>query len=206
MKGTEPRSLYRHRPTPHADFDNYADKGTLRRVLVTEQRGLCCYCMGRITSDPATMKIEHWRSRAGFPDDQLRYWNLLAACNGSEGRRRAEQHCDTYKGDRPLCFNLANPNHAVEHRITYGSDGMIHSEYEEFDQQLNRVLNLNVASLKNARKAKLDGVLRTLGQAKQPISRRLIEGMINVELPAHGALPQYCQVAVYWLQRKLDQP
>ena len=47
-KGPEPASLTAHRQTPHGNYDNYAAKDHLRSALVAEQRGLCCYCMGRI--------------------------------------------------------------------------------------------------------------------------------------------------------------
>jgi len=56
-KGPEPPSLTAHRQTPPCDYDNYTDKDGLRHSLVTEQRGLCCYCMGRIRNGPKTMKI-----------------------------------------------------------------------------------------------------------------------------------------------------
>ena len=51
------------------------------------------------------MKIEHWRSRKAYGEDQLRYGNLLAACRGGEGRPGREQHCDTKKGDREVRWN-----------------------------------------------------------------------------------------------------
>src|SRR5262245_3620021 len=97
-KGPEPPSLTTHRLTPHSDFDNYENKHTLRHALVTEQRGLCCYCMGRLRNGPTTMKIEHWRSQAHYPDEQLNYQNLLGAClGGGEGKPSHFQHCDTRK-------------------------------------------------------------------------------------------------------------
>ena len=40
-KGPEPASLTTHRNMPHCDYDNYADKDTLRAALVADQRGLC---------------------------------------------------------------------------------------------------------------------------------------------------------------------
>ena len=85
-KGPEPASLTAHRQTPHCNYDNYPDKGALRNALVTEQRGICCYCMGRIRNGPATMKIEHWRSQSGHPAEQLTYRNLLGACLGGHGQ------------------------------------------------------------------------------------------------------------------------
>jgi hypothetical protein len=47
-KGREPASLTAHRRTEHCDYDNYADREGLRHALVTEQHGICCYCMARI--------------------------------------------------------------------------------------------------------------------------------------------------------------
>ncbi len=54
-KQPEPSSLAQHRAMPHADYDNYADKDTLRALLVFEQRGLCCLCGGRIVADTNRM-------------------------------------------------------------------------------------------------------------------------------------------------------
>ena len=62
-------SLTAHRKTPHSNYDNYADKDVLRDALVTEQGGICCYCMGRIRNGPKTVKIEHWKSRSHYPNE-----------------------------------------------------------------------------------------------------------------------------------------
>ena len=68
-KGPEPASLTVHRQTPHSDYDNYTAKDDLRHALVSEQRGLCCYCMGRILED--RLKVEHWRCQSRYPKEQL---------------------------------------------------------------------------------------------------------------------------------------
>jgi len=47
-KRQEPASLTAYRKTPDSDYGGYPVKDELRRSLVTEQRGLCCYCMSRI--------------------------------------------------------------------------------------------------------------------------------------------------------------
>jgi hypothetical protein len=57
VKVAEPASLTAHRRNPPCDYDNYVSKDDLRHALVTEQRGLCCYCMGRVHNGPMTMKI-----------------------------------------------------------------------------------------------------------------------------------------------------
>ena len=202
-KGREPPSLTAHRRAPHGDYDNYPDKDTLRNALVAEQRGLCCYCMGRIRPGANEMKIEHWRCQAHYPNEQLSYRNLLGACLGGEGKPSSSQHCDTRKGDADLRWNPADPVHAIEAWVRYGSDGAIWSSDAVFDDQLNRVLNLNLAFLKNNRKGVLDAVLCWWRAQLKPVLPRRIERQRDKYTVGSGELAPYCQVAVWWLQRKL---
>ncbi|MXY39275.1 MAG: TIGR02646 family protein [Rhodospirillaceae bacterium] len=204
IKGREPHSLITHRLTPYADYDNYPDKVSLRRALASEQRGLCCYCMGPIRPEASAMKIEHWRCQSRYPDEQLDYNNLLGACMGGEGRSQRRQHCDTRKGDRDLLWNPAEPVHAIESRVQYGADGTIESDNETLDSQLNEILNLNLALLKQNRKSVLDAVLQWWKRRK-PVPRHRIERQIRRLAPADGSLDPYCQVAVWWLNRKLSR-
>ena len=206
-KGAEPRSLTVHRRTPHCSYDNYEDKDALRHALVTEQGGICCYCMGRIHNGPLTMKIEHWRSQYNYPDEQLNYRNLLGACLGGQGRPKHHQHCDTKKADKDVEFNPAEPAHRIETRISYQVDGSICSDHAVFDDQLNIDLNLNLPALKNNRKAILDAVLDWWKAEKRrihgPVPRhRLIEKRDRYRNNV-GQLQPYCQVAVWWLEQRL---
>lgn len=203
IKGTEPASLTQHRRSPHATYDNYQEKDALRESLVQEQRGLCCYCMNRIRPDGGKIKIEHWHPQSQFSDEQLNYGNLLAACSGNTN---GIKHCDTSKADLLLSKNPANPDHRVEERIHYRLDGMIVSDDAAFNAQLNEVLNLNTALLKNNRKAALDGLIGSLPKIG-PISagqfNRLLQEW-NGESDS-GELKPFCQVIVYWLRKKLDR-
>lgn len=211
-KGVEPASLTAHRQTPHGSYDNYPDKAELRRALVGEQRGLCCYCMGRVRDDATGMKIEHWRCQRRHRDRELDYRNLLAACTGGEGRRggdRGDQHCDTRKGDRDLRWNPADPVHRVETRLRYELDGAIRSDDAEFDDQLDRVLNLNLSVLKNNRKVVFDLVLdwwrRERRRAQGRVSRERIERERDRWSGGSGDLRPYCQVAIWLLTQHLDR-
>ena len=201
-KGHEPPSLTAHRLTPHCGYDNYPGKDDLRHALVTEQRGLCCYCMGRIRNGPATMKIEHWRCRAYHQAEQLNYRNLLGACLGGHGQPRHLQHCDTRKGDRDLQWNPADPAHHIETRVRYELDGTIHADDAVFDDHLNDVLNLNLPQIKNNRKGVLSALL-DWWRSEKPVPRARIEGEIRERTNGPGDLPPYCQVVVWWLQQKL---
>lgn len=208
-KGAEPRSLETHRCSTSANYDNFgtAEKQALRKLLVAEQRGLCCYCLRRIVADPAKMKIEHWQNQGNYPEQQLDYSNLLAVCLGGEGSREKLQHCDTRKGERDLSMNPADPTHDVELAIRYLSDGSISSRDPKLKSELETVLNLNKAPwLKANRKAVLDGFLDS--KPKQgDWNNKQIESWLaewNGEKD-NDDLKEYCQVVIYWLRKRLKQ-
>ena len=209
VKGPEPQSLTKHRKAEYSDFDNYTAKHDLREALVTEQRGLCCYCMGRIRPQNRSMKIEHWRSRSSYPGEQLNYRNLLGACRGGEGKPLQRQHCDTRKGDRDLLWNPADPAHHIETRIRYGPDGRIRSDEDEFDGQLEQVLNLNDPLLRNNRKGLLDGILawwrHEKARLRGPVPRSRIERERNRRIDRTGKLEPYSPAVVWWLEERLGK-
>jgi uncharacterized protein (TIGR02646 family) len=204
-KGPEPASLTAHRQTQHCDYDNYADKDALRQALVTEQRGLCCYCMGRIRNGPDTMKIEHWKCQSRFPAEQLSYRNLLGACLGGSGQPPHLQHCDTRKGDRDLRWNPADPAHRIETRLRYEADGSIRSDDADFNAELDDVLNLNLPRLKNNRKGVLDALLDWWRHEKSrgPVPRARFERERDRRIGGAGELEPFCQTAVWWLEQRL---
>ena len=206
-KGVEPPTLAQHRQTPHSDYDNFQDKDILRQALVTEQRELCCYCMGRIRAAGDAMKIEHWRCQAYHRGEQLNYGNLLGACLGGEGQPGNKQHCDTRKGNQALMWNPANPLHQIESRVRYEPDGSIHGDEVTFDGQLNDVLNLNLPWLKEGRKSLLDAVLEwwklEKARLKGPVSHDRLIRQRNRYVGGNGQLEPYCQVTVWLLEQRI---
>src|SRR5574343_337482 len=105
VKNNEPASLTLHRNSTHSTYENYADKDGLRRSLVSEQRGICCYCMGRIQEVETKMKIEHFQSQSQYPQEQLTYNNLFGSCLGNMNAK-AEFHCDTFKGNKEFHYHM----------------------------------------------------------------------------------------------------
>lgn len=211
-KGPEPASLAAHRQRSHSDYDNYREKDELRRALIAEQRGLCCYCMGRIKAGREFMKIEHWRCQSRYTDLELDYRNLLASCHGRMsgpgGGPPHLQHCDTKKADRDLEWNPADPDHRIETRIRYELDGAIRAE-GDFDGQLDKVLNLNLPVLRNNRAGVLTAVLEWWkGEKDQiggPVPHNRLVRERDKRTCGDSALTPYCQVAVWWLNQKLDR-
>ncbi len=203
-KGAEPASLTEHRCAAHADYDNYADKDALRQALVSEQRGLCCYCLGRIRPSSIAMKIEHWHCQDHYPTEQLDYGNMLGACLGNPSASWQQQHCDTRKGNQNLSKNPADGSCRVDAFVRFLGDGTIESRGREFDCEINVVLNLNASFLKNNRKAVLDAFQATL-QKRGTLERITIERLLDDwDGRSHANdLRPYCQAVVYWLQKRL---
>ena len=206
-KGREPRSLQSYRLTQDSTYDGLPSqaKQDIRDQLVNEQRGLCCYCQSRIRADWNLMKVEHWQSKSDdkYPERQLDYTNMLGACLG--GQKRGEKsppnahHCDTAKRDTDLCFSVSDAGHPIEPRIHYLGTGKIGSQDLSINDQLNRVLKLNLPHLVGNRKAVLMAFLRRLdiGRSFDPVR----------ELPKWdgsqpGQLEPFAQVVVYYLRKR----
>ena len=203
-KNPEPHSLTEYRAANPTDYYGYPDKDTLRESLATEQRGVCCYCLGRMRAAIGSMKVEHWQSHSGYPNQRLVYRNLLGACMGGEGQRGTDQHCDTYKAERDLSRNPAEPLHNVGAIVHFLSDGRITSSNPVFNRELNEILNLNLPALKNSRKEALRAFQQTL-EKRGTLSRQTWERLLgewNGESYT-GELKPYCSVIAYWIEKKL---
>ena len=205
-KEAEPASLTAHRQRPHSDYSNYAAKDELRTALVAEQRALCCYCMSRIRPNREGMKIEHWKSQAGYWNEQLRYENILGACLGGQNRPPSEQHCDTKKGNQDLKWNPANPEHQIENRVNFGADGSIRAYDPEFNGQLDEVLGLNLPRLKRNRESAISGLAdwwkRMMPVHDRATRDRLVRKKRAQYVGSDGDLEEYCQVVAHWLDKK----
>lgn len=208
-KGSEPTSLATHRSQDYSDYNNYPEKDELRHALVTEQRGLCCYCMSRIGPTRSAMKVEHWRCQSRYQDEQLDYRNLLASCLGGEGQPPHFQHCDTKKGNRDLKWNPAEWEHQIETRIRYERNGSIRSDEADFDSQLESVLNLNLPLLRNRRKAVYDGFLEWWQEKRGSYQGAALRNRLERERARYDddvtALEPHAPVTIWLLRHKLSQ-
>ena len=145
------------------------------------------------------MKIEHWQCQAEYPARQLDYRNLLGACLGGHGRPEREQHCDTRKGNEALCVCPADPTHPIEQRIKFLGNGEIASDDDAINTALNDILNLNLGQLVSNRKAVLDAFKQRLGRGDLNAARELQKW----DGTQPGDLPEYAQVMVFWLEKKI---
>ena len=208
QKSDEPASLTQYRSNRTADFQptyaGYPDKQGLRESLCRKQRGLCCYCLRRIRPSEESMKIEHLRSQSKHPERQLDYSNLLGACLGGEGLRSTIQHCDTKKGKTDLSFSLTNSSAPIESKLRFPGNGTIQSDDSQIDAEINDVLNLNVQFLVNNRKAVLDAFQKSFGR-KKLTRHQIVKLLARFNGDERGDLIEYCQVVVYWIQKRLSR-
>jgi len=134
----------------------------------------------------------------------LDYSNLLGACLGGTGQPDALHHCDTKKGNSLLSKNPANAAHRVESFIRYQGDGRIASDDAVFHAELENVLILNTAFLKNNRKATLEGFQRALAKRGELRRITLERWLRDWNGESHtNELHPFCQVVVYWLRKRL---
>jgi len=206
-KGKPPKSFVQYcakNDATYAGFQTATRMKALRTSLVSEQGGICCYCMQRIRAREGGIKIEHWRSQATAPNDQLLYSNLLGACMGNEGQPRHLQHCDTRKGSQSLSRNPADEAHRIEDYIRYLGDGTISSNDKTLHRQLSSVLNLNYSVLVLNRKAVLDSFHKSL-----PLERDLKKAELRRMEKDWGSgssgveLRPFCGIVVYWVRKRL---
>ncbi len=213
-KSGEPTSLQTYRSHPDALFDGPDCNGLtfstvkqdIRVRLVEDQAYLCAYCMSRIRPDEKSMKVEHWQCRTRYEDKQLDYANLLGCCCGNEGQAPKQQHCDTRKGERDLVFNPSEPAHHARLQIRFTLRGTITSDDAAFNDQLNNVLNLNYSRLVENREAVWNAVTRRLSAIKGKASNTQIEALIAEweKKDQDGCLKEYCGVALYYLNKKMQ--
>jgi uncharacterized protein (TIGR02646 family) len=207
IKIKEPQSLLVHRVQNFSDYDNYPEKDELRTSLLIEQGHICCYCMQRISSH--RMKIEHWKSQDEYPNLQLDYNNLLAACEGGQGSPRHLQHCDTKKGNTEITINPLDNYNNCENMIKYRGNGQIYSDDETMDNELNNVLNLNMQTLVNNRKEVLDIAFQKLkseypkGDWTVAILNKKIQEWKHKQ--RDSKYKPYCQIVIYYLKKKLSK-
>lgn len=209
-KGIEPTCLreYRELEGERATYRGYSPKNNLRSALVEEQGGICCYCCSEISADTDSMKVEHFWPRSKYSKLQLCYINLMAACKGNEGRkiRPKDQHCDTRKGSSEIELRILPELKKAEDVLYYDEhDGAVKCTDEEFDWQINCVLNLNHESLKSLRLGVIAEVDRWLVK-NNPCSNTLkqeIDRRSNVK--NRNGLEPFSPVAVWKLKQHLGK-
>ena len=126
----------------------------LRKSLLSEQKGLCCYCETRI--DSGDFHVEHFRPKdpAYFPHLQLDYGNLHACCRKSPCGGE-EEYCGHKKGNN-FHNDLVSPLEPdCASHFAYDLDGGIKGTDHRGEISVS-LLNLDSVLLRRSRKGLIE--------------------------------------------------
>ena len=168
QKKSEPKEWQEYRCTPGVDYQSIPE---LVDALLEEQGYICAYCMRRIPHKDRLYKkdginyvltdedhrVEHIQSRENHDDKKLDYSNMVICCPGHIG---SEEHCDRLKGSKDISFTPLDANFIAT--LSYKMDGEIVSSNEQYNKEINEVLNLNTPILKENRKNTWEAVKKEL--------------------------------------------
>ena len=204
-KKREPDSLAEYRSSDDASYDNLPSKTKedIKNQLLDEQGNTCAYCMQRIKFD--SMKVEHWypQSADDSKTSTLNYKNLLGCCEGNTklGNKEDVHTCDTKKANKIIKFSPSDPLHKINDKIIYSRSGKISSTDLDFNEHINKNLNLNLSAMVDNRSAALDNIKRQLASlSKDRRSKAKIELLLgkvsnknrnNSYIPFYGAAIDY---------------
>lgn len=216
-KRHEPLSLTKFRASGGKRYDSLdaATKNDIRDSLLKEQGYLCAYCMKRIGRDRneegkhKDVKIEHVTPRAITQDSsdiqtnmlEIDYHNMVAVCRGVTN---GTFHCDTSKGNQTIHFHPCDPG--VEESIKYGlKDGEIRSANDTWNEDIvsSDKLNLNHPTIKNNRRAALEGLIHYLNSSTKwsvPQLNKLLSKLSDDAIKS-----PYSGIMKYYLKKKISQ-
>ena len=102
-KGEEPKDFTDWKALESDDWkpnwdNNFGapQKPAVHESLLQEQGFICCYCGMRIARESS--HIEHLKPRTTYPQEALKYTNLLSSCQ-RERKPKEPQHCGVKKDD-----------------------------------------------------------------------------------------------------------
>ena len=204
-KGETPIGWRERQSTPNAQYERIEE---LANALIEEQGYLCAYCMRRI--DVEHTRIEHVHCQSGHSQEVLDYNNMVICCDGDilGHNNEKEFHCDRKKGERNISFSPTDE--FFIDTISYGSkDGEIKSSNEQYDKEMNEVLNLNLPILKRNRFEVLRGVINVLGDRngkvwkKSDLQRMLRMYMEKKNYGTYSGYREYSGIVIWYLKKKL---
>jgi uncharacterized protein (TIGR02646 family) len=201
-KKNEPRSLKQLRKKGGKYTDLRGEtKEAVRNALLDEQGHLCCYCLRRINK----LEIEHIQSQKNYPEKDLEYTNLIASCVRDASQDKI-LHCNAAKGSTEIVLNPTDEN--LMKSTYFTADGYVHTKQTELQQELDIVLNLNNYRLTQERKNLYQLVFDEIHRLfpNKTVSKAFLEKRIkDFSEKKNEKYEQHCQVAIYFLAKKLGQ-
>ncbi len=184
----------------------------IRLALLTEQGWLCAYTMIAFRNAEAS-HIEHVLAQAHFPDQQVKYANLLACHPGREGQASCEFGALAKGGKIITPMNFLSPlSPSCENRFVYQTNGAISTARS--DDQVAKAtidaLRLDHPILQKMRKEAVEAAGFTLRAAK-PATVKETRAFLKTCKPSGnlGRLPEFSvalsQLGVLYLRSEEER-
>ena len=176
----------------YQDLDNEENgpdiRYRLRNELITEQKGLCCYCLSSIKNRPS--HNEHFLPQSKYPNKSLDYKNIFCSCNSKET-------CGNIKKDSSV--QIVNPSvNNPESHFRYLANGKIEGT-DQIGKDTINILNLNHRSLMKSRETLLKQCKEMCAYtSKEEVKKTYIDPNPNT-----GFLPSYCGMVEYFMREGL---
>lgn len=203
-KGAEPREWTQYKKTSGVEYNAIPE---LRQSLLKEQGYICAFCSRRIPvkdkNSNETSRIEHLKSRTNHPDLQLDYSNMVVCCPGAINE---DFHCDKLKGENDISFDIFSDSFFST--LSYRSyDGTIQSSNNQYNEDLNDILNLNNSFLKVNRKRAYSTIIEKLNKkaSKKQWTRANLEHRLEEyqTKDANGKFTPYCGIVIWYLKKQI---
>jgi uncharacterized protein (TIGR02646 family) len=192
VKNNEPvvlsefRKKYKGKNHNAAQYDDlpHEARTLIRDCLLTEQYGICAYCMSSIKNK--SCHIEHIKPRSRFPGMSLDYGNLVASCESGN-------NCGKHKGNKHSDDFVAPTEADCESHFSYTMDGRVIPLTDRANYTI-KLLNLNSYKLKTARKTAI--ISSGIYNEDFDTNRTIISNYYS-HPNTDGWLPAFC-MAVTW--------
>ena len=134
------------------EYFDKLEKHSIREALISEQHGLCAYCMCRIENSGESTTIEHLVPLSKSKSGAMDYKNWLAVCKGGQNIEPPQKEkrvicCDVKKDDKVT--TLSPLNQSQMDKIAYFDDGTVFyncpvgNENDTITHEINYTFGLN---------------------------------------------------------------
>ena len=211
-KNMKPKKVYKLLKPPLKD--------KVRQCLVTEQGGLCAYCMCPIPREDIhpdmeekAIIIEHFIPRDPVDGRDvgqgLDYNNLLVVCHGNQAphgtHKKKDLTCDAHR--KNIEFKKVNPcDPGTLESIYYHMDGKIDASDLDAKYDLTITLNLNCANVPQLgeRKAVLDTLIDEINELKEDEILYYCTKMLNAFQNETNPKTPYVGILIWYLRTTID--
>jgi len=201
VKKKEPKEWTEYRLTVGVDYQAIPE---LRQSLLEEQGYICAYCMRRIpckdNNSNEYSRIDHILCQENHQDEKLNYQNMVICCPGAISN---DFHCDKSKGTRDISFSPFDDYFISS--LSYSSKtGEIKSANEQWNREINEILNLNNAILKANRLEVINGIIESINKQWNKSSyQQMLQIWKNKD--SKGRYKAYCGIAIWFLSKHINK-